>query len=218
MYIKLVPKNRSSRRQEALTGFISRLGHADQSLLTSAATKNKGGWTLTEILVATGVFSIGGLAIATLFIFSARSLASLANYAILDKANRQTMDRLTSEIRQAVQVSSVTTNPATLTLLNGDNQTVTYTFEPNKRELVRGVSDGSRQVLLTNCTLLNFNIYQRNPSNGNYGVFHIATTNWVKEAKLIELTWKTSITVSPTANVNSENVQTARIVIRKQRN
>ena len=182
-----------------------------------AAARERGGWTLAELLVATGIFSISGLALATIFIFSVRSLAALSNYAVLDKANREAMDRLTAEIRQAIQVSNVTTNPARLTLLNGDNVTVTYTFDPDRRQLVRDASDGSSRVLLTNCTLLNFNIYQRNPSNGNYGVFPIASTHWVTEAKLIELTWKTSMTVSPTANINSENVQTARIVIRKQR-
>jgi len=173
-------------------------------------------FTVIELLVASGIFMISGLAIMTLFNFGARGFAAMANYAILDKVNRQAMDKLTQEIRQAVQVNSVTTNPATLNLLNGDGLTVTYTFDPTHREMTRSASDGTSQILLTNCTLLNFNVYQRNPSNANYGVFPVATSNWIKDVKLIELTWKTSATVCPTANVQSENVQTARIVIRKQ--
>ncbi|PWU21291.1 MAG: hypothetical protein C5B50_02065 [Verrucomicrobia bacterium] len=173
-------------------------------------------FTLVELMVASGIFMISGLAIMTLFNFGARGFATMANYAVLDKVNRQAMDKLTAEIRQAVQVNTVTTNPAALDLLNGDGLTVTYTFDPNTRQMVRSASDGTRQMLLTNCTLLNFIVYQRNPSNDSFGVFHVATTNWVKEVKLIELTWKTSTSVSPTAAVQSENVQTARIVIRKQ--
>ncbi len=167
-------------------------------------------------MVTVGVFAIAGLALMSMFIFSIRSFAAMSNYAVLDKANREAMDKLTREIRQAKLVTSYTTNPPTLSLVNGDGTTVIYTFNPNTQQMVRDGSDGSHEILLTNCTLLNFDLRQRNPSNGVWGIFPPAQGQWQQTVKAIELTWKTSMTVSPTANVNSENVQTARIVIRKQ--
>jgi hypothetical protein len=87
--------------------------------------------------------------------------------------------------------------------------------------MLRSTSDGTVQTLLTNCSLLNFSLFQRNPSNsfGIYSASNVlvqATGDWMHQVKAVELTWKTSMTISPTANVNSENVQTARVVIRKQ--
>jgi len=169
-----------------------------------------------EMAVAVGVFSIAGLALSSLFMFSIRSFAAMANYAILDKANRQAMDTMSAEVRQAQYVTSYTTNPPTLTILNGDGLTVSYSFSPSTHQMVRSASDGTRQVLLTNCSLLDFSLFQRNPSNANYGIFPAAVGQWQTSVKAVELTWKTAMTISPTANVNSENVQTARIVIRKQ--
>jgi hypothetical protein len=41
-------------------------------------------------------------------------------------------------------------------------------------------------------------------------------SNWQQQVKTIQLTWKTSMNICPTAQINSEDVQTACIVIRKQ--
>jgi hypothetical protein len=46
-------------------------------------------------------------------------------------------------------------------------------------------------------------------------VFPLASGNWTQSVKVVQLTWKTSRHV-PSGPVNSENIQTARIVIRKQ--
>lgn len=172
-------------------------------------------WTLTEMMVALAIFSIVGLALASFMIFGARSFVAMSNYAQLDKANREALDLLTREIRQAKHVSDYTTNPPTLKLVSGDGKTVIYTFNPVSETMVRDASDGSHKVLLENCKLLNFNLYKRNPSNANYGIFPTAENDWKNTAKVLVLTWKTSMTISPTERVTSENVQTARIVIRK---
>lgn len=171
-------------------------------------------WTLVEMMVAMAVFSVSAIALASLFLFSVRSFASLANYAALDQQNRIAMDKITREIREAREVTGYTVNPPTLTLLNTNNVSVTYQFSPTEKTMTRTASDGSSEVLLTNCNLLSFNIYQRTPSNGNYGIFPVASNNWQQTAKVIQLTWKTSRTIDPTARINSENIQTARVVIR----
>jgi prepilin-type N-terminal cleavage/methylation domain-containing protein len=179
-------------------------------------------WTLVEMMVALAIFSLGMAALCSFYLFSIRSLASMANYASLDAENREAMDRLTQEIRQATAVENCITNgdSTSITVLepdtNGDAIPVTYLFSATNSELSR-ITGGDSTVLLTNCDLLNFELFQRNPSNGNYGVFPVASSDWTQTVKVVQLTWKTARSL-PSGLVNSENIQTARIVIRKQQN
>lgn len=170
-------------------------------------------WTLVEMMVALAVFSISAIALASLFLFSMRSFAAVANYAALDQQNRVAMDKITREIRDARCVTNYVANPPTLTLLTTNNLLVTYRFSPLTKTMWRTTSDGSSEVLLTNCNLLNFSICQRNPSN-QFGLYPVASNSLYQTAKVIQLTWKTSRTINPTRRINSEDIQTARIVIR----
>lgn len=62
--------------------------------------KTRRGYTLVEIIVATGLFSLAGLALATVYLFSTTSFAAMVGYAELDKINRTAMDTMSKEIRQ----------------------------------------------------------------------------------------------------------------------
>lgn len=187
-------------------------------MFIKVGTSARRGWTLVEMMVGVGIFSIVGAALASVSLYSMRSFVAISNYALLNKQNRMAMDQMSLEIRQASHVNDVTTNPPSISLLNGDGLTVIYTFNPRTRQLVRDASDGSHQVLLKNCDLLTFDLRQRNPSNGVWGIFPPAQGQWRETTKAIELSWRTSMTISPTTRITSENVQTARIVLRKQKN
>ncbi len=177
------------------------------------------GWTLMEVMIAVGIFTLVGMALMGTYIFSVKSMASLAAYSVLDAQNRQAMDQLTCEIRQSKQVVAYTTNTITLLTANYDGSigpTIRYIFNPTTKKMIRrNLSEGSDKVLLDNCSLLQFSLYTRCPSNQNFGVFPPAFNNWSNTVKVLQLTWKTSIT-QPSGIINSENIQTARIVIRKQ--
>jgi len=184
------------------------------------ASGTRRAWTLLEMMVALGIFSMCGLAMMSLYVFSSRSLVSLANYATLDIYNRQAMDLLTREIREATVVTDYSTNAdmASITVITGstNSHTVTYLFTRVSKQLVRNdATDGTHKVLLNHCSLLNFDLRQRNPVNGNFDVYPVATNDWQHTVKVIQLTWKTSIAL-PNGVGNSENIQTARVVIRKQ--
>ena len=173
---------------------------------------------MAEMMVATGVFSISGLALATIFMFCIRSFAAMTNYATLDKCNRHAMDVVTQEIRQAQKVLSYASNSTStsLTILNGDGVNVTYAFDSANQVFTR--NDGNTTVLLTNCNLVAFGLYLRPPESNSFDMYPLMTsnTNWQTLVKTVQLTWKTSMNICPTAQVNSEDVQTASIVIRKQ--
>jgi hypothetical protein len=93
---------------------------------------------------------------------------------------------------------------------------VTYSFDSANKQFIRTVN-GYSQLLLSDCNLLSFNLFQRTPQAGNFGMFPVSYGNYTQSVKVVQLTWKTS-RVIPAGPVNSENIQTARIVIRKQQN
>jgi prepilin-type N-terminal cleavage/methylation domain-containing protein len=183
------------------------------------APRTRRGWTLPEMLMAVGIFALGSAALMLLYLYSARGMASMCNYSLLDKSNREAMDLLTKEIRQAMNVLNYTTNSITILTTNtaGTTPTVTYSFSPSNKTMTRTSTDGTSKILLRNCNLLSFQLFTRCPSNGVFGSFPVATSDWSNTVKVVQLTWKTSMRL-PTGVVNSENIQTARIVIRKQQN
>jgi type II secretory pathway pseudopilin PulG len=186
-------------------------------MFTKGRSRKPAGWTLVEMIVAVGIFSISGIALATIFLFCIRSFAAMTNYATLDKCNRHAMDTLTAEIRQAQQVLSYSSNATStsLTILNGSGVNVTYSFDSSKQQFIR--NDGTSKVLLTNCNLVAFGLYMRPPASNSFDMYPLDTSgNWQTQVKTIQLTWKTSMNICPTAQINSEDVQTACIVIRKQ--
>jgi len=171
------------------------------------------------MMVVAGLFTLIGMALMGAYIYGVKSMASMYSYALLDQKNRQAMDQLTREIRQSKNVLSHTTNSITILTANEDGSSgpiATYIFSPSAKKMLRNCSDGTSKVLLENCSLLQFDLYTRCPSN-LFGVFPVAVNNWSNTVKVLQLTWKTSIT-QPSGIASSENVQTARIVIRKQQN
>jgi len=69
----------------------------------------------------------------------------------------------------------------------------------------------STSALLTECDSLSFSVFQRNPTND----FNAVSTTNATLVKLIQLNWKCSRTIFK-SKVNTESVQSAKIVIRKQ--
>ena len=186
-------------------------------MFTRTARQRRSAWTLVEMMVASGIFAISGLALATIFLFCVRSFAAVTNYAVLDKANRHAMDTITAEIRQAQKVLNYASNNAgtSLTILNGLGVSVTYSFDSTRQQFTR--NDGNTTVLLTNCNLVSFGLFVRPPESNSFDLYPLNTgVNWQQQVKTIQLTWKTSMNICPTAQINSEDVQTACIVIRKQ--
>ena len=110
------------------------------------------------------------------------------------------------EIRQTKGLTSY--SPSSITLRDWDDGALTYAYDSSARTLTRR-KNGTSTLLLGQCDFLNFDISQRNPSN-NFTFY--PETN-VSLAKLIDVSWKCSRKVLG-AKINTESVQTAKIVIR----
>src|ERR1043166_1457826 len=177
---------------------------------TGKPALRSGGFSLIETLVTIGVTAICLLALASFFLFSTHSFATLFNYVDLDDLNRIAMDQLTSDVRQAICVKSYTTN--TLTLTDSDSVDLTYAYDPATRKLTRTKNNVSK-VLLNECDRLSFRIDRKSVVNGKYETYPVATT--MATAKVIDVSWMCSRTIFGFKE-DTESVQTARIVIRKQ--
>jgi len=161
------------------------------------------------MMVAAAIGSIVLTAVAMLVFFSARSYAALANYIDLDQYSRKTLDRLSMEIRQADSLASYSTNQ--LIFVNGGFTNLSYTFDPVARTLTR--TNGTEvEVMLKECDTLTFTIYGRYTQSNSFDQFPVTNA---ANAKMVKLNWTCTRTVLG-RKVNTESVQSAKIVIRKQ--
>ncbi len=178
---------------------------------TTSTKPAEQGFTLAEMMIASAVTSIFALAIASLMYYSGRSFAAIANYVELDHHSRIALDTMSREIRQT---SQLTTNTATrLTFQDYDGGTLSYVYDSAAKILTRsknGVADA--QPLLTECDFLQFSIFQRNSVEGTYDQYPTATA---ATCKLVQLSWICSRKIFGIPK-NTECVQSAKIVIRKQ--
>jgi len=164
--------------------------------------------TLVELMVAVTIGAIILAAVGKLSLFTARSFVALGNYSDLDQASRNALDIMSREIRQTRALTTYATNQ--LIFQDYDGAQLTYVWDPNPNVLTLSRIKGAQtKVLLRQCDFLSFGIYQRNPSN-NFNFYPVASP---AAAKLINVSWRCSRQIFQ-KKVNTESVQTAKIVIR----
>jgi hypothetical protein len=170
-------------------------------------SQSRRGMTLVETLVASMAGLLLMTVVASVWMFSARSFVALGNYRDLDNDSRNTLDLMSREIRGAAALTSYATNA--ITLVNRDGTSFSYVYNPGTETLSR-VQGGNSRVLLEQCDYVRFHVSQRNITNGF--VFY-TTTSQPQLTKLVDVSWKCSRTILG-AKVNTESVQTAKIVLR----
>jgi hypothetical protein len=172
--------------------------------------RSRQAWTLVELMVAMSLGSVVLIAVMSLILYSARSYAALVNYVDLDNFSRSALDEMTREIRQADGLASVPSSNSMTFAFSDPARTVTYTYDPNSRRLLR-IGDGDRRVLLEECDFLEFSYFRRNPVSNTYVLYPGDQSN----CKAVQMRWVCSRTIMQQA-VNTESVQSARVVIRKK--
>ncbi len=183
---------------------------------TRAESRSRAGLTLVELMIA---MAIGGVILATvgsLSLWTGKSFAAMANYTELDAASRNALDVLTREIRQVKGLHSFTdtTNQTELALIDWDSQYLYYRYNKSAKTLTR-VKAGEPTTLLRDCTTLKFDLYQRNNVSNTFNQYQVSSgTNMAMTCKVIRINWVCSRKLLPTELLNSESVQTAKIVIR----
>jgi hypothetical protein len=171
--------------------------------------RDAAGFALVEALYSLGVTGLVLAALASVMMLSGRNFAALSNYVDLDDKNRVAIDQLTRDVRGANRVTSCTAT--VLTLEDADALPLTYTYDSATKTLSRTKSPNT-SVLLHDCESFAFHMCQRTPIEGK---FDLHPTSDASLCKVINVSWLCSRTILG-IRANTESVQTARIVIRKQ--
>ena len=166
--------------------------------------------TLIELMVAAAIGVLALIAVGLLSIYALRSFAGLSNYMELDKNSRNTLDRVTQIIRESDGVLNWNQH---LLVLSYRAKPLTIRYDAETKEVVMTDIEGNQRMLLDGCNYFDFQIFQRNNMGGAYEHYH-ATMN-ESAAKLVQISWGCSRSLIG-GLINSESVQSAKIVIRKQ--
>jgi hypothetical protein len=164
--------------------------------------------TLVEVMTTLGLSTMVFSAVTSSSLFSGRSMAALANYADLDARSRSTLDLMSREIRQARKLTAATER--SLSFQDRDGHALAYQYNPEAKTLTC-TQDGRATTLLTGCTFLKFNTYQRTPVGGSFEQFPPGT---VDQVKVVQMNWVCERHVMGLAN--TESVQSAKVVLRNQ--
>ena len=162
--------------------------------------------TLVEMMISVGIGGVVLAAVASLSFYTARSMAAMSNYADLDRQSRNALDQMTLKVRSADRLVSFDKQEVVF-LYNG--QKLVYTFSQANKTLTEATPTYSK-VLLKDCNTLEFSMFQRNVVSNSFNQVITTTTD---EAKSIIVTWTCSRSLLGNL-INSESVQSARIVIR----
>ena len=171
-------------------------------------------FTLVEVMVTLGIATMFVVGVITFTTITFRQgIFAIGNYTDLNNKSRRTLDIMSRDVRNASGLFNYSYNYVGL---DYDNGAKLYYIWDGYNRLTRWTLDTNSgaywkpTVMLTNCDYLRFNIYQRNPTN-NFS-FVTAYGNW-NQTKLIDVSWRCSRTYLG-AKLNTESVQTARIVMR----
>jgi Tfp pilus assembly protein PilW len=176
---------------------------------TTSIKRRSGGFTLVEMMIATGITSLLLLVLAAFSSYSTRSCASLANYSDLELQSRMALDRMSQQIRQTRGLKSF--SETSLVFKDSDGSSLEFVYDPEAKTLTRLKGD-TTTLLLSGCDYMRFDVYQRNPVKGSYDIYPTGTA---QTCKLIQISWICSRKLLG-ARMNTESVQSAKIVIRKR--
>jgi prepilin-type N-terminal cleavage/methylation domain-containing protein len=172
-------------------------------------SRGRAAFTLVELMVASAVALMVATAIATFAYFSSRSFMIMANYTNLNQRSQFALDKMSKEIRQALRLTSYSTN--SLTFVDANGNTNQFTYNPSARKLVR-VSGGQIATYLTECDALQFSIYQHTVKDKSFDCYNPSS---VASAQVIEMKWKCSRQIRG-SKATTEGVQSAKITMRNR--
>lgn len=168
------------------------------------------GFTLAELMVAVGVGGFVMAAVAALMVYTARAFAATENYYDLDTQSRQALDRMSYMLRRCSAINSYTPTSLNLTL---DGQPLQYVYD-DRNQVLNQIYTNTTTALLTNCTALRFDVYQRTTQSGTFDQF-MANTN-LNDPKMIQMNWLCIKDIYVGDKMTSQSIQSAKIVVRNQ--
>ena len=183
------------------------------SPLHSRRFQSRSGWTLVEMMVAivAGLLILGSVVVTTMTL--SHSMVAISNYFDLDQDSRNTLDVMGRDIRDASTLTSFATNSISMSGTNYQGTPYSFTYNWDGSNMWRTFSNNvavSTTLMLSNCAYLSFSNFTRVPQS-NFTFSAVSGTN--SRTKLISVSWKASRSILG-QKLNTESVQTAKIVIR----
>ena len=169
--------------------------------------RSQSGGTLVELLIGLAISGVILAQVCLLWYYSSRAFVAQINYVDMDQTSQRTLDVLTREIRNCKYLTNYATTK--LVFVDYDDKLLTYRFDEGK--LIRQKGTEAGKVLLKDCEMGSFSIYQRNPVEGAYDQYPAAS---VSTCKLVEVKWRCTRRLFPAAPVTRESMQSAKIVLR----
>lgn len=168
------------------------------------------GYTLVELMVATGVGALVLTGVAAVFIGSNISFSVVGNYVSLDRSSEKALDEMSRDIRRSANLTSFADNQLIFNYAGTTNLVLTY--DAAARNLTSWkTGDATTNILLTGCDSLEFSMYGNNPQPGG----NLTNTTTISSAKAISVNWRCSRTILGNRR-NTEDTQEAVIVIRNK--
>ncbi len=180
------------------------------------ATARRHAMTLIEVLISAALGTLLLMVVLELSIFGAHSFAAMTNVVDLDQYNRNAVDRMIAEIRQADRLTQFATNNLVFQIRDADTgatNTLRYSYDSARQILTRTLNEESL-VYLTGCTFMRFSIFQRNPVSGAYDQYPVPDPSRPDLCKLVQLDWGCARSV-PSQSITNQSVQTVKVVMRK---
>lgn len=165
------------------------------------------GFTLVEVMVATGISVIVVAVVLALSFFSGRSFVAMTNYTDLGLSSQLAMDKFSREVRQANSVTAWRSN--SITFMDANGNSVTYFYDANTKALSR-MSGGQTNTYLKECDWLQFAIFQHTPISNTFDCYYPAL---LTNAKVVQVTWDCS-RQTPGTQSKSDNPQSLKVAIR----
>ena len=179
---------------------------------TTSTKRRSAGFTLAEMMIAIGLGMLLVTTMTIVNIYYLKTFAGLENYMNLNDESRHALDIMTKDIRQADLLTAFSKTSLTLQL-DGTN-IITYSYDSTKKELTRS-SGGKDKVLLRGITR-NGITYGCDYWRNDFYDRNMGTNVTPANCKVVQVTWLCSRTILG-HKVNTEDVQSAKIVIRKQK-
>ena len=187
--------------------------------------KSRAAFSLMELMIAVAIAVIVVGGVAVMMVYTEKSYAEVSNYTAMIEQSRNSLDVFSKDIRNAsALVAFSTNNPSYLKLTNATLGVLyTITYDTN-RSLVTIATSGQGTVTnLTGVDSWNFTLCSRapDPINSTNDIMFCPATNIVTGqldatfCKIIYLNWKCSRSILG-VKLNTEDVQTAQIVLRNQ--
>jgi len=174
-----------------------------------------------EVVIASGLGVIVLGSVMGFYLFAGKSFYAMENYVQLDMKSRNALDTMSRDIREANGCSTNGFSSVDLTLLmtdpnSGQPYTVNYNYDSGEGTVARtysGASGTQTTLLLSNCVSFALSYFRRNPTNGAWAAFP-NDPGRADECKLVQIDWTCRRTVLGSI-INSESMESARVVIRK---